>query len=141
MIDLDAIEDPRACEELYCQLGASLINKHLTYYDWCAIVMWLDVYQKKEWIPLADAIDGHWGFEPIAAELICALEKQFRTAKSIKWFNEVQAAIGSIEGNYTEQQQIRIAAILEETNGSRMEKSPKNCDTINVQEFEYDYGN
>lgn len=132
MIDLDALQEG---EELYCRLGAALVAYRISYHDWCTLVMWLGIYQSKEWIHKVDSVDGYWGYDPVSEKLIQLLEKKHRVKGSISWFNEVQGAIGSITNNYTEQQQDKIAVILEEANGSKMEKRPDFRGIIVEQEY------
>lgn len=127
MIDLDAVWTDK--DELYCQFGAALCLFIISYDQWKSISEWTGCF--KYIYP---------DRRVVASDLPDILYNKTKI-RGAEVFRELWMVVRHIEAHYTEQDQIRIAAILEEANDSRMEKRPDFHGIIDVQEFEYDYGN
>jgi len=123
MIDLDAVWTEE--DEFYVRLAIPLLFGMVNYTDWKMLTEGLGVFKY---------------IFPDRRELLDALVAKVMMLNKTQLIRGV-TLLKDIEAHYTEQQQIRIALLLEETNDSRIEKSPENYGIIDAQEFEYDYGN
>jgi hypothetical protein len=117
MIDLDAVWTEE--DELYCRLALPLLLGYLDYAAWKALAEWMGVFEYifPDRRDLAD--------ETVAAVMVANKSNLLRGVTFCK----------DLEAHYTEQQQIRIVALLEEPSDSRMEKPPQIRAIITEQEL------